>query len=196
MTVPGTQLTADDRRLLAEAEAELVGRLAAGDRGEPLAELYDRYGTRVYRIGLALLGDAGLAEDLVQETFLRLWRSAGRFDARRGAVSTFVFMLARRAAVDLWRRNGAGPAPVAEVAGDDPAAEEAFDRLVLGLWVREALDTLPPHQRRVLELQYRADLTQSQVARLLDLPLGTVKTRTLRALRALARVLRERDLVV
>jgi RNA polymerase sigma-70 factor (ECF subfamily) len=67
---------------------------------------------------------------------------------------------------------------------------------VLGLWVREALDTLPPHQRRVLELQYRADLTQSQVARLLDLPLGTVKTRTLRALRALARVLRERDLVV
>jgi RNA polymerase sigma-70 factor (ECF subfamily) len=193
--VPATQLTSDDRRLLAEEEAELVGRLAAGDRGEPLAELYDRYGTRVYRIGLALLGDVGLAEDLVQETFLRLWRSAGRFDARRGAVSTFVFTLARRAAVDLWRRNGARPASVAEVAEDDPAAEEAFDRLVLGLWVREALDTLPLHQRRVLELQYHADLTQSQVAVLLDLPLGTVKTRTLRALRALARVLRERDLV-
>ena len=67
-------------------EALLLGRVAAGDHGGPLVELYDRYASRLYGLGLRLMGDAGMAEELVQETFLRLWRSASRYDPERGSV--------------------------------------------------------------------------------------------------------------
>jgi RNA polymerase sigma-70 factor, ECF subfamily len=150
----------------------------------------------LYGLGLQLLGDAGLAEDLVQETFVRLWRSAGRFDPRRASVRTFVFVLARRAAVDLWRRrDGAVPAILDEPEREDRAGTRAFEELLMRLDVGEALATLSPMHREVLELQYRSDLTQSQVAERLGIPLGTVKSRTMYAMRALARELEERGLV-
>jgi RNA polymerase sigma-70 factor (ECF subfamily) len=178
------------------AEAALLQRLADGDRDGAVAALYDAYGRRIYGLGLLLLHDAGLAEDLVQETFVRLWRSAGRYDARRGTVRTFVFTLARRAAVDLWRRRGGElPAVLREPEQADVAGGEAFEHLLLRLEVREALEALSPAHREVLELHYREDLTQRQVAELLGVPLGTVKTRTLYGLRALARELRERGLL-
>src|SRR5262245_29700571 len=101
---------------VARLEASLMERLAAGDRGEPLELLYDGYARTVYGLGLLLLHDRGLAEDLVQETFVRVWRSAGRYDRRRGSVRTFVLTLARRAAVDLWRRHRVStPPPLAAV---------------------------------------------------------------------------------
>jgi RNA polymerase sigma-70 factor, ECF subfamily len=93
------QIAALQQERVAAVEAALVARLAAGDRGEPLATLYERYGGRVYGLGLQLLGDRGMAEELVQETFVRLWRASERFDPARASVRTFVFTLARRAAV-------------------------------------------------------------------------------------------------
>jgi RNA polymerase sigma-70 factor (ECF subfamily) len=133
--------TGPDTRKRDGDEAVLVARLAAGDRDSALAALYDAYGSRIYRLGLLVLGDSGLAEDLVQETFVRLWRSAGRYDAARASVRTFVFTLARRAAVDLWRRRG-GPLPAAldEPEQADVAGGEAFEHLLLRLDVREALE--------------------------------------------------------
>ena len=176
-------------------EAALVARLAAGDRVEPLAALYDAYGARLYALGVHLLHDGGLAEDLVQETFVRLWRSAGRYDPERSSVRTFVYTLARRAAIDLWRRGSRSPAASDPPEREDGAAGAAFDEAMLRLDVGEALGTLSPAHREVLELQYRSDLTQTQVAERLGIPLGTVKTRTLYALRALAAELKERGLV-
>jgi RNA polymerase sigma-70 factor, ECF subfamily len=176
-------------------EARLLALVAAGDRDEPLAELYRLYARRVYGLGLRLLGDRGLAEDLVQETFVRLWRSAPRFDPGRASVRTFVFTLARRAAVDLWRRRRSGlerpatPAPEPGALDDD-----AFEAVLLALDVRDALEELNPIHREVLELHYRGDLTQQQISERLDVPLGTVKTRTYHALRALKTKLEERDL--
>jgi RNA polymerase sigma-70 factor, ECF subfamily len=79
---------------IALEEVQLLALVAGGDRGEPLEELYDRYARRVYGLGLRLLDDPGLAEDLVQETFVRLWRSAPRFEPARGSVRTFLFTLA------------------------------------------------------------------------------------------------------
>lgn len=177
-------------------EAELLALVAGGDRGEPLAELYRRYGKRLYGLGLNLLRDRGLAEELVQETFLRLWRSSGRFDPDRGSVRTFVFTLARRAAVDLLRRRSShalGMARDDELEALDGG--EAFDELVLGLDVREALDALSPKHRQVLELHYLGDMSQAQIAAHLHVPLGTVKTRTYYALRALREELVERELL-
>ena len=163
---------------------------------EPLAALYDVYGRRLYALGIHLLHDDGLAEDLVQETFVRLWRSAGRYDPGRSSVRTFVYTLARRAAVDLWRRSSRSPAAVSDRPDrEDGAAGAAFDDAMLRLDVGEALETLSTAHREVLELQYRGDLTQTQVAERLGIPLGTVKTRTLYALRALSAELKERGLV-
>ena len=171
-------------------------RLAAGDRGRPLEALYEAYGHRVYRLGLMLSHDRGSAEDLVQETFIRLWRSAGRYDPSRSSVKTFVFTLARRAAVDLWRRQkGPLPSSLEDTEQVDVAGGDEFQHLLLRLDVREALDALSPAHREVLDLQYEQDLTQTQVAARLGIPLGTVKSRTLYALRALAQGLREREVI-
>ena len=93
---------------LVEDEAALLARVAAGDRGRPLEELYRRYEARLYGLGLRLLSDQGLAEELVQETFVRLWQQARRFDPARGSVGSFLFAIARRLAVDLWRRHPRG----------------------------------------------------------------------------------------
>ena len=175
-------------------EARLLALVAGGDRGEPLEELYDRYARRVYGLGLRLLDDPGLAEDLVQETFVRLWRSAHRFDAARGSVRTFLFTLARRAAVDLWRRGRRSP--VSSAPSTEPAVDEnAFEELLVGLDVRAALDALSAKHREVLELHYDCGLTQRQISDLLAIPLGTVKTRTYHALRALKDELSDRGLV-
>ena len=177
-------------------EAALVARLATGDREEALTALYDIYGRRLYALGIHLLHDRGLAEDLVQETFVRLWRSAERYDSRRSSVRTFIYTLARRAAVDLWRRSSREPSASADTPEtEDNVGGAAFDELVLRLDVGEALDTLTPAHREVLELQYHGDLTQAQVAERLGIPLGTVKTRTLYALRSLSTELKERGLV-
>ena len=184
--------TAASLRVAGE-EARLLALVAAGNRDEPLVELYGRYAKRVYGLGLRLLGDQGLAEDLVQETFLRLWRSAPSFDPDRGTVRTFLFTIARRATVDLWRRRR----DRIEVAGSEiePVVEdEAFEALLVSLDVRDALDELTSKHREVLELHYRGDLTQQQISERLEVPLGTVKTRTYHALRALKGKLEELEL--
>ncbi len=170
----------------AEEEAALLRRVAAGDHREALGILHDRHATRIFRLGLRLLGDRGRAEELVQETFVRLWHSAGRFDPEQATVGGFVLLLARRAAVDMLRRAAARPQQVAlDGAEEEPVSDDAFARLVEGLAVREALEALSPDHRRVLELGYDEDLTQPQIASHLGLPLGTVKSRTYHALRAL-----------
>lgn len=118
----------------------------AATRDAAVLELYDRYGGRLYGIGLRLLGNRRLAEELVQETFIRLWRSAPRFDVERGSLSTFVFTIARRAAVDMTRRVSSRP--LIELSEHDlerPTAGgsgEEFEHVVRSLEVREALDEL------------------------------------------------------
>lgn len=190
MKLRSPELTEGEARDRAAAEAVLISRIAAGEREEPLIELYDRYATPIYRLGVRLLGDCGQAEDLVQETFLRLWRSAPRFDARQSSVRSYVFMLARRAVVDAHRRAAVRPSVAGEPGPDDhvapdPLPEEAFERLCVGLEVRDALDGLPGKHREVLELGYDEQLSQREIATRLGIPLGTVKTRTYHALRAL-----------
>lgn len=173
-------------------DAELL--LAAGRRDRAaLEELYERYAARLFSLGLKLLGDGGLAEELVQETFVRLWRTAATFDPERGSASAFIFVIARRLAVDLWRRPSSRPMPSLGAAEDEGGVvDDPVDAFVLGVVVRDALDALSPSHREVLELAYRGDLTQRQIARRLELPLGTVKTRAYYALRALKLALEER----
>lgn len=129
-----------------------------------------------------------MAEELVQETFVRLWRASGRFDPELGSVRAFLFTLAHRARVDLLRRR---PPQAAELPLELGATSDGIDDLVSGLHLREALATLPDHHRTVLELVYDEDLPQQAVAERLGIPAGTVKSRTFHALRALRAALTE-----
>jgi RNA polymerase sigma-70 factor, ECF subfamily len=172
-------------------DADLVAQIAGGNIDEPVAELYRRYGPRLYRFGVQLLGDSGLAEEMVQECFVRLWRTAGRFDINRGTVAGYLFVISRSIAADLRKRPSSRPlAPVEE--GQLPAQPDDADRIVASLAVQDALDSLSPIHREVLMLVHGEGLTQTQIAKRLGLPLGTVKTRMFHGLRALKTALAER----
>ncbi len=173
-------------------ETALLAAVGRGDREGALAKLYDRYERRLYGLGLRLLADRGLAEELVQETFLRVWRTAPRFDPARGTVEDFVFSIARRLAIDLWRRPSSRPfQPETE---REARPDETIDRLLLQLSVRDALGSLSDAHRQVLELSYDSDLPQVEIASRLGIPLGTVKSRTYHALRAFRRAVEERGM--
>jgi len=186
-------------------EPPLLPSVAAGVDGAT-AELWDRYAGRIRNLGLRLSGwDPRFADDLVQETFAKLWKGADRFDETKGTEATFVFTVARRAAVDQWRRGRrhAGDQPLDEVEaglgrGEPRPAERGNDQVdvVLTGWVvSEAVASLNPVQRQVIELAYYGQLTQSEIAERLSIPLGTVKTRTFAALKALRAVLADKGVV-
>jgi RNA polymerase sigma-70 factor, ECF subfamily len=144
---------------LARQDADLVTQIAGGDLGEPMAELYRRYSGKLYRFGLHLLGDAGLADELVQECFLRLWRTAGRFDTARGTVANYLFVMGRSIATDLRRRPSSRPLLPVEEA-QVPAQPDSADRILATLTVRDALESLTAAHREVLMLFHAEGLTQ------------------------------------
>lgn len=176
---------------LRETDAEaLIAEAAAGcDRA--LAELYDLYGRRAYGLALRVLCDVTLAEDAVQDAFLTVWRSAAGYRRGRGTPSTWILTIVHRRAVDIVRREQRRRADRVEES-EEPTGD-ASDEIVLaraeGERVRQALAQLLPGQRRVLELAYYGGLTQSEIAVELDLPLGTIKSRTFTALSRLRSML-------
>ena len=177
---------------LAQEEVDLVARIAAGDTDAPMAELYRRYAGRLYRYGLQVLGDAGLAEEMVQECFVRLWRTAGRFDPARGSVAVYMIVIGRSVAVDVRKRPSSRPLEQLEETQLPPQLD-SVDEILSALIVREALDSLSQAHQQVLMLAEEG-LTQSQIATQLGLPLGTVKTRIFHGLRALRATLDKRGL--
>lgn len=175
MAEAGDPLAADDD--------DLVAQIAAGDIGAPMTELYRRYGGRLYRFGLQSLRDSGLAEEMVQECFVRLWRKAGQFDPARGTVAAYLIVIGRSVAADIRKRPSSRPLEELE-EGRLPPQLDSVDEILSALVVQEALDSLTPAHRQVLALAEEG-LTQSQIATRLKVPLGTVKTRTFHAMRAL-----------
>ena len=175
-------------------DEELISSLATGDE-LALGALYDRLGGLAYGLAKRVVRDSGLAEEAVQEAFLAVWRSAARFDEVRGSARGWVLMLVHRRAVDLVRREALRPDLPLEAApesGGASAAEEAHVRAEQRR-VRTALEALPPAQRRVLELAYYGGNSQSEIARLLDVPLGTIKSRMFAGLSTLRDLLLEPD---
>lgn len=159
---------------LRKRQAALLLAVARGSEAA-LSDLYDGFERPLYSLGIRWLGDAGLAEELVQEVMIRIWRRASTFDGARGSASSWIFGVARNIATDLARARNRYPVPVHELpdggrAWDDDAAWQGWQ-------VAEALGTLPAEQQEVLELAFVNQLTHSEISRSLHVPLGTVKTR-------------------
>lgn len=184
----------DSGRLGMKSETDelLVRRVAEAGDEDALSELYERYSALVYGAGVRYLGDRELAEDLVQDVFLSVWRSAGSFDPARASFATWVYRITRNRATDLIRRRRARVRvvgePFVETGGDDPAEE-----LSRGFDVAAALSRLSPPQREVLDLAYFRGMSQSEISRHTGTPLGTVKSRTSAALRAMRDALAPED---
>ena len=179
-------------------DLELHRRLSAGDR-EAFDALYHRYAPTAYGLAYRLTGQQMLAQDVVHDAFMALWRAPEAFDPARGAFRTFFLSLVHHRAVDTVRREERlrkrteRAANLEPLTGEDPAedvVEDAYLR-VRRKEVRAALTTLPPAQQQVLELAYFEGKTQVRIAEELGIPIGTVKTRTLAAMRKLREALRE-----
>ncbi len=177
----GLTVKADrDEKAREERLLEAVGR---GDE-VALRELYRLFERPLYTLGVRWLGDPKLAEELVQEVTLRVWRAAAGYKPERGAASSWIFGIARNVALDLGRARGRRPVPVAEPRVDAPAPWDE-DSAWQAWQIAKALRQLSPDQQKVVELAYVREYTQSEIASALGIPLGTVKTRLYQALRKL-----------
>jgi RNA polymerase sigma-70 factor (ECF subfamily) len=172
------------------SDGELIRRVGSGDRSA-FDALYRRYARPVFGLALRRLGDRGRAEDAVQETFASVWRAAGSYKPERGPGAPWLYAVARNAIVDNGRARREPPVDAPdEVAGDEGPAERAESGWIA--WrVHRALAELPENERQVIELAYWGGRSQSEIADLLGIPLGTVKTRTRTGLSRLAAVLED-----
>ena len=168
--------------------------LRVRDRDERAIEaLYARYSGPLYSLAYRVTGADRYAQDVVQEVFIALWKDAGRYDPSRGALSSWLFALARHKAIDLVRKEANVRKHTADVdlefrEADDDVDHEAWLRLRRDT-VRAAITQLPEAQRTALELAFFGGLTHVEVAEQLDIPLGTAKTRIRAALLRLRDIL-------
>jgi RNA polymerase sigma factor (sigma-70 family) len=182
-----------------ERDGDLHRLMARGERSG-FEALYLRYAGAAYGLALRVTGQQLLAEEVVHDSFLALWRAPEAYDPARGPFRTFFLSLVHHRAVDTVRREERlrrrsqrmNPGP----AVDEDVAEGVVNEAWLAerrTQIRAALAALPPDQRQVVEMAYFQGLTQVRIAEALGIPLGTVKTRTLAAMHKLHRTLAGRD---
>src|SRR5919199_1745089 len=172
-------------------DVQLIHRMRADDTGEAVRSLYRAYSGELFGFALNALGDRGTAEEVVQEVFTRAWRHAGSYDSARGSVRTWLYQIARHAIIDARRRAAVRPG----LAPSDPEEAEStaptIEQAMLGWQVVSALERLTPEHRQMIRLAHFQGMTMREIAERCDLPVGTVKSRTWYALRALRLILEE-----
>jgi RNA polymerase sigma-70 factor (ECF subfamily) len=169
-----------------DSDGDLIQRAAAGEHSA-FEDLYRRYSRAVFGLALRRLGDRSKAEEAVQETFASVWRSAGSYKPERGPGAPWLYAVARHAIVDRARRRTEQPVDSFDEPADmEPGPADQAESGWVAWRVHRALEELPEREREVISLAYWSGLSQSEVAEFLDIPLGTVKTRTRAALQRLA----------
>jgi RNA polymerase sigma factor (sigma-70 family) len=171
-------------------DADLASRFASGD-ADTVRVVYQRHGRLVFSIAYKILGDVGLAEDATQQTFVQAWRAAGSYDPTR-PLGAWLATIAKRVAIDVYRRerrhrnlDNVDTAVSSSLVTLPPSAEQIHDVQE----VRRALDRLPTADRQLIRMQHFDELSHAEIAGKLEIPLGTVKSRTFRAHRKLAGLL-------
>jgi RNA polymerase sigma-70 factor (ECF subfamily) len=177
-------------------EAGLVAELAAG-KADALGQLYDRYSGMLLGLATKILADPADAEEVLQEVFLQVWKQAGRYDPGRSSVSTWMVLITRSRAIDRLRSRGVAER-TAIAAESEKSTHHTSPEGVSNVFMQERrkrlaeeLARLPQEQKQVLEMAFYQGLTQSEIAERTDTPLGTVKTRTLLAMRKLRKALQD-----
>jgi RNA polymerase sigma-70 factor, ECF subfamily len=176
-----------------ESDSDLLVRVAQGDRAA-FETLYGRYVRSVFGLALRRLTDRGRAEDAVQETFAAVWRSAQSYRPERGPAAPWLYAVARNAITDRLRARTDTPGELPERPSNDAGPPERAELSDVAFRVHRAIMELPEHEREVVELAYWSGYSQSEVAEYLNIPLGTVKTRTRSALARLAGMLEDEEL--
>lgn len=170
------------------ADADLLVSIAGGDR-DAFETLYRRYARPVLGLALRRLGDRGRAEDAVQETFTAVWRAARSYRPERGPGAPWLYAVARNAIADRGRTRPEPPAEAPDAPTSEPGPPERAEADWVSWRVHAALEQLPEREQAVLQLAYWSGLSQSEVANFLNVPLGTVKTRTRSGLAHLSELL-------
>lgn len=168
--------------------ARLITRVASGQDRSAFAELFQHYAPRVKAMMMRRGASSDRAEDLAQETLLRLWRKADQFDPRRASASAWVFTIARNVSVDLARRDGRAATWLLEQDPEEDDPDQPEQHLIVAEQeeiVRSTIATLPDDQLRVIRLSFFDGLAHAEISEVLGIPLGTVKSRIRLALQRL-----------
>jgi RNA polymerase sigma-70 factor (ECF subfamily) len=171
-----------------DRDIELLRQIAAGDRMS-FAEFYDRHSTLMFSVACKILNDTNEAEDVLQEAFVQIWEKAGKFDPKLGKASSWAAILVRNKAIDRIRASQrrtrlaeeAGAEQGTAANGEDTANETIYGHEKANL-VQSAIVELPVEQRQAIELAYFSGLTQDEISKKLNQPLGTIKARIRRGL--------------
>ena len=180
---------------LLQAPDETLAIQVARGNAAALEVLYDRYASIVLGISLKVTGDQALAEDVLQETFWRVWQSAGTYQSQLGSFTGWLFRIARNLAIDSYRRRNVRPQAISGVDGSDPILDELPDpntdvaeqaqSILKNRQIRKALAALPGVQRQVIEMAYFYGMTRQEIAEATGEALGTIHTRARLALQKL-----------
>jgi RNA polymerase sigma-70 factor (ECF subfamily) len=162
--------------VVADADIDLLRAIAGGEK-EALGVLYDRHAGVMLALGVRIIGVRREAEDLLHDVFLEAWRHAGDYDARRGSVKTWLLLRMRSRCLDRVRSHAFARTESLDVEPMRSGASEKVERSLDGARAKALLDGLPAGQREVLELGYFQGLSFSEIAQVLRIPIGTVKSR-------------------
>jgi RNA polymerase sigma-70 factor, ECF subfamily len=188
------------RHYLILADEDLISLVEAAD-AEAFATLYDRHSRAAFSLAYRMMGERQAAEDLAQDAFLKVWRSASSYRAERGSVRTWILSIVHNRGIDQIRSQASRRRTQDKIEASAPRSQpsEAFAET----WrnsqrdqVREALNTLPPEQLTILELAYFSGYTHVEISDLLRLPLGTVKGRMRLGLKKIRDYFESRDAAV
>jgi RNA polymerase sigma-70 factor (ECF subfamily) len=188
------------RRYLRLADEDLISLVEAAD-AEAFATLYDRHSRAAFSLAYRMMGEGQASEDLAQDAFLKVWRGASSYRAERGSVRTWILSIVHNRGIDQLRSHASRRRTQEKIEASAPRSQtsEAFAET----WrnsqrdqVREALNTLPPEQLKILELAYFSGYTHVEIAELLRLPLGTVKGRMRLGLKKIRDYFESRDAAV
>jgi RNA polymerase sigma-70 factor, ECF subfamily len=178
------------------SDEQLMARLDGPEVEAALSELYDRYSRTVYGVGIKILGDRSSAEEMVQEVFLKVWRSSGTFDPSRASFSTWLYRVTRSCALDLYRKRAHrvhqipdGETHVVTTRDSSAGPQEVVDESWLSWRVSRALEVLDAPHKEVINLAYFEGFSQREISERTGVPLGTVKSRTANAFKKLRREL-------
>src|SRR5215216_3484843 len=188
------------RQYLMLADEDLISLVEAAD-AEAFATLYDRHSRAAFSLAHRMMGERQASEDLAQDAFLKVWRGASSYRAERGSVRTWILSIVHNRGIDKLRSQASRRKTQERVEASAPRSQpsEAFAETLRNSQreqVREALNTLPPEQLKILELAYFSGYTHMEISNLLDLPLGTVKGRMRLGLKKIRDYFESRDAAV